>query len=216
MLIHKISEIKALLLSEASLVAKMLSLAIEGLYDASYCFSTEVAKFEDRVNQIDMEIENKCISLIALQQPECKDLRLILMIYKINNDLARLGEQAVNIAESTCALTEKSSISHLPQLKEMKLETGKMLREAMQAFNSEDVELARKVCRDDNLIDNYNRSIINQLIQMMKSGEAHIEDSLHLMRIARNLERIADLSTNIAESTIYVAEGRVIKHNTDL
>ena len=165
------------------------------------------------MNQIEMEIENKCISLIALQQPEAKDLRHILMIYKINNDIERLGDQAVNIAESTCAVAGKSSIQQVPQLQEMKLAVSKMFRESLEAFNNEDVVLARKVCQSDNKIDDYNREIISHLITLMKHQTPLIQDYLHLMRIARNLERIADLSTNIAENTIYVVQGKVIKHN---
>jgi phosphate transport system protein len=97
----------------------------------------------------------------------------------------------------------------------MKLATTKMLRDSLQAFNQEDSALAQAVCNDDNIVDNYNRQIISDLIMLMQKAPEKIQDYLHLMRISRNYERIADLSTNIAENTIYLAQGRVIKHNID-
>ena len=215
MLADKIYELRQLLLSQSSLVMKMLSLATEGLFDAGFCFLDDVMTFEKRVNQIEIEIEKKCISLIALQQPAAKDLRQILMIYKINNAIERLGDQAVNIAESSSALSGRSGVEQVPERTEMKLATTKMLRDSLQAFNQEDSALAQAVCNDDNIVDNYNRQIISHLIMLMQKAPEKIQDYLHLMRISRNYERIADLSTNIAENTIYLAQGRVIKHNID-
>ena len=212
MLQAKIHELKQLILSEASLVVKMLSLAIEGLYDPDYSFSEAVMTFEKRVNSIEVEIDNKCVTLIALQQPEAKDLRQVLMIYRINNDLERLGDQAVNIAESSLVVTGKKSLGQVPELLEMKTAVNQMLRESLEAFTNEDEVLARKVCANDNIVDDFNRRIISNLIVLMKKDGPLIEEYLHLMRISRNLERIADLSTNIAESTIYLSRGKVINH----
>ncbi|HPM04141.1 MAG TPA: phosphate signaling complex protein PhoU, partial [Candidatus Cloacimonas sp.] len=172
-------------------------------------------KFEERVNQIEVEIDGKCVSLIALFQPEAKDLREILMIYKINNDLERLGDQAVNIAESAAQLVGNPVILSIPELLEMKDATLRMLKDSLDAFSQENVESARRVCDSDNQVDEYNRMIYKHLVQLIKANPQQVDLYLHILRIAKNLERIADLSTNIAENTIYLAQGKVIKHHAE-
>ncbi|HPV15249.1 MAG TPA: phosphate signaling complex protein PhoU [Candidatus Cloacimonadota bacterium] len=213
MLTTKIIELKKLLMAEASLVEKMVSMAFMGLSsDTKNCFD-DVLVFEKRVNQLEVEIGNKCTTTIALHQPAAKDLRTILMIYMINNDLERLGDQAVNIAESVVDLSLNPIPAQMPEIKEMKESALKMLKESLDAFTNENTELAHKVCEDDSIVDDYERSITAQMIKLMKENPQHIEVYLHIIRIANNLERIADLSTNIAESTIYFVDGIVIKHH---
>lgn len=208
-------ELKQLLLSEASLVEKMVAMSIDGLYKNASQLLADVMVFENRVNQIELELDGKCTSTIALFQPEAKDLRLILMIYKINNDLERLGDQAVNIAESVEHLMGNPVIQELPELKEMKEAALTMLKDSLNAFSKEDVNLACKVCNDDNVVDDLNRRIYHHLVDLVKADPSLTERYLHLLRVSKNLERIGDLSTNIAENTIYLAEGRVIKHHSE-
>lgn len=215
MINSKKQELKQLLMAQATLVEKMVSMAIGGLYTTGASFVDEVMIFEKRVNQIEMELESKCTSIIALHQPEAKDLRQILMIYKINNDLERLGDQAVNIAESAAQLIGNPVIVELPELVTMKDATLAMLKESLDAFAKEDVSAARKVCNDDNIVDDLNRSIYKHLVKLMKAQPQQIDLYLHILRIAKNLERIGDLSTNIAENTIYLAIGRSIKHHSE-
>lgn len=215
MINSKKQELKQLLMAQATLVEKMVSMAIGGLYSTGASFVDEVMIFEKRVNQIEMELESKCTSIIALHQPEAKDLRQILMIYKINNDLERLGDQAVNIAESAAQLIGNPVIVELPELVTMKDATLAMLKESLDAFAKEDVSAARKVCNDDNIVDDLNRSIYKHLVKLMKAQPQQIDLYLHVLRIAKNLERIGDLSTNIAENTIYLAIGRSIKHHSE-
>ncbi len=215
MISSKKDELKQLMMAQAGLVEKMISMAIGGLYDSGVSFVEEVMIFEKRVNQIEMELESKCTSLIALHQPEAKDLRVILMIYKINNDLERLGDQAVNIAESAAQLVGNPVIRELPELITMKDATLAMLKESLDAFAREDTDAARKVCNDDNIVDDLNRSIYKHLVTLMKTNPHQIDLYLHILRIAKNLERIGDLSTNIAENTIYLAVGKSIKHHVE-
>ena len=215
MLAAKILELKKLLMAEASLVEKMVAMAFQGLYTDQSTTFEGVMVYEKRVNQLEVEIENYCTTLIALYQPEAKDLRIILMIYKINNDLERLGDQAVNIAESAMNLALNPILSQLPELVEMKDKTLSMLKSSIDSFTKEDTVMARQVCNDDNIVDDYNRFITEHLISLMKDNSSMVEHYLHLLRISKNLERIADLSTNIAESTVYLAQGTVIKHHAD-
>ncbi len=215
MINNKKLELKQMLMAQAGLVEKMVSIAIGGLYDRDSSFVDGVMVFEKRVNDIEMELEKKCTSLIALHQPEAKDLRIILMIYKINNDLERLGDQAVNIAESAAQLVGNPVIVELPELSTMKDATLSMLKESLDAFAREDVSVARKVCNDDNVVDELNRSIYKHLVRLIKDNPLHTELYLHILRIAKNLERIGDLSTNIAENTIYLVNGISIKHHIE-
>lgn len=215
MINSKKMELKQMLMAQAGLVEKMVSMAIGGLFESKAAFVEEVMVFEKRVNEIEMDIESKCTSLIALHQPEAKDLRIILMIYKINNDLERMGDQAVNIAESAAQLVGNPVIVELPELITMKEASLGMLKGSLDAFATEDVAIARKVCNDDSVVDELNRSIYKHLVRLIKEKPQQTDLYLHILRIAKNLERIGDLSTNIAENTIYLADGVSIKHHKE-
>jgi phosphate transport system protein len=215
MLSPKILDLKRKFMEMAALVEKMAKLSFEGVHSGSRNNYNDVMHYEQQVNQLEMEIEDNCIMLMALFHPEAKDLRIILMIYKLNNDLERLGDQAVNIAESAAELSGSDLIDSLPELVNMQQMTLKMLSESITAFTNEDVEIARLVCRQDEIVDSYNRRLTNQLILLMKENPLYIDKYLHLLRISKNLERIADLSTNIGENTVYLVQGRVIKHHTE-
>jgi phosphate transport system protein len=214
MLADKILELKSKIIEMASIVEKMVSYAFEGIEKGVNRYK-EVMEFEQRVNKLEMEIEDDCIVLMALQHPEAKDLRIILMIYKINNDLERLGDQAFNIAESVAQMTGNPLTSQIPDLISMKDVTLRMLTQSIEAYTNEDVNKARLVCRQDEIVDSYNRHIYNQIVALIKESPLQVEHYMHLLRIAKNLERIADLSTNIGENTVYLVQGRVIKHHQE-
>ncbi len=214
MLITKITQLKEKIIEMAATVEKMVSYSFEGIEKGINRFD-EVAEFEQKVNQMEMQIEDDCIVLMALFHPEAKDLRLILMIYKINNDLERLGDQAFNIAESVAKMTGSPLNSQLPDLIKMKEVALKMLLDSIDAYMKEDVDKARLVCSQDEIVDGYNRRIYHQIVSLMKDRPAEIEHYMHLLRIAKNFERVADLSTNIGENTVYIVQGRVIKHHLE-
>lgn len=215
MLNAKLTELKRMLMEQASLVEKMVIISMNAIQSGYECNLESVMRYESRVNQIEMEIETYCTSLIALYQPEAKDLRTILMSYKINNDLERLADQAVNITESANALCGEPITEQFPKLLEMKQKSIDMLHKSVSAFIDQNVPLARQVCADDNEVDDLNNTIRMNLVRKMKQSPEFIETYLHLLRITTNLERIADLSTNIAESTVFLVEGKVIKHHVD-
>ncbi|HOD59520.1 MAG TPA: phosphate signaling complex protein PhoU [Candidatus Syntrophosphaera sp.] len=215
MLETRIQELKQMLMSEAGLVEKMASLSVDGLYKTIPSLLENVLALEDQVNQTELEIDDKCITTIALYQPEARDLRLILMIYRINNDLERLADQAVNISESTAHLMNNPVVYELPELEQMKDNALNMLKNSLDALIKEDVELSHQVCNEDNIVDNLNRQIYHHLLELIQINPILTKQYLHLLRIAKNLERIADLSTNIAENTIYLAIGKVIRHKSE-
>lgn len=212
MLHDKMTELKHRIMEMAAHVEKMVALSFITADSNDGEQFEEVWKHEKAVNEFEVEIDDTCVMLMALFHPEARDLRNILMIYKLNNDLERLGDQAVNIAESYMELIGNPIIKDLPELESMKYVTISMLSQSIKSFAGEDAESAREVCRRDEIVDNYNREIINKLIVMMKDDSLNVQAYLHLLRIAKNMERIADLSTNIAENAIYLVQGKVIKH----
>ena len=137
------------------------------------------------------------------------------MIYRINNDLERLGDQAVNIAESAAELHSSPVLKLVPELFTMKEAALIMLQDAIIAFTGEDFILSRQVCDADNKVDDYNRLIYKKIASLIRENPSQTELYLHILRVAKNLERIGDLSTNIAEDTIFLVQGKVIKHNVE-
>jgi phosphate transport system protein len=214
MLEEKISILKKKIVEFCLLVEKMIYESINGLLNKN----SEVLKkviYEDEVlaNNFEIEIDELSIETIAQYQPKAKNLRTILMILKINNDLERMGDHAVNISESSLFLIEKPMVKPLIDIPRMAEKTIEMVKESVNSFINENSSIARRICVEDEIIDDLRDQIARELITYMTSDPNTIERSLHLLRITQNLERIADLSTNICEDVIYMVEGKIIKHH---
>ena len=214
MIRENVTKLKEKIIGQAKVVQSMIEKSIEGLLEGYSNKLFEVIKLEKTVNKTELEIDALCTNTIALYQPEAKDLRTVLMIYRINNDIERIGDQAVNIAESSQYLIERAGLKFSTLIPEMAQETITMIDDSITAFINEDIDLAKRVCERDNIVDNYNEKIIKELIRKMGEDSNTIERAMHLIRISKNLERVADLSTNIAEDTIFMSVGQVIKHNS--
>jgi phosphate transport system protein len=214
MLKGRLDGIKEKLMSSGSLVEGMIEKSIRGLVDREKEVLLEVIqKDEPGENELEMEIEETCINLTACYQPQAKDLRTIMMIAKINNDLERMGDEAVNIAEAALFLIERPEVKPLIDIPRMAQEAGGMVKDSLNSFLNEDTRLARSVCERDDIVDGLRDQILRELVTFMASDPSTIERSIHLIRISRSLERIADLSTNICEDIIYMVEARTIKHH---
>ena len=213
MLRSKMIELREKIIYESSLVEKMLNLTIEGLLELKKETLDNALEYENMINNLEMEIEEMCISMIALYHPEAKDLRTIISILKINADFERMGDLGTNIIYSANYIIDKPALKPLITIPNMAKDTIGMLQKSLDAYVKEDVKLAREICIYDDVIDEYRNVIVRELITYMLSDPASIERSIELMSIAQNLERIADLCTNIAENTIFIKEGKVIKHH---
>ncbi len=201
------------LLESGSLVEGMITKSITGLEQKDKNLLKEVVEQDEpRENALEIEIDEACIQLIARYQPQAKDLRTILMLLKMNNDLERMADEAVNISESASFLVDKPEVKPLIDIPRMGEEATQMVKDSLKSLMDEDVQLARKVCERDDIVDGLRDQILRELITYMASDSSLIERSMRLIRISRSLERIADLSTNICEDVIYMAEGRIIKH----
>jgi len=216
MLEEKLNELKKKLVEEAGLAEDMVKKSIEGLIEKRKKILEKVIKeYEPKMNKLEIELDELCTNLIALYQPEAGNLRTILMILKMNNDLERIGDLAVNISESALFLIERPLVKPLIDIPRMAEETIDMLKKAVDSFINKDAKLAKSVCERDAIVDNLREQILRELITYMSSNSSTIERSIHLIRISRCLERIADLSTNICEDVIFMVEGKVIKHHKD-
>ena len=210
----RLNELKQRILNYASLIVTMIEKSIDGLlHSDDETLDRVISELEIQANEYELEIDDKCLSFIAQYQPKAGDLRTVAMILKMNNDLERMGDLAVNIAESGKFLIHRPSVKPLIDIPNMARETTQMLRDAIKAFIDQNVELAKSVCNRDDIVDSLKDQILRELITYMISDSTIIPQAIHLIRISRSLERIADLTTNIGEDIIFIAEGRIIKHH---
>lgn len=216
MLEEKLNELKKKLIEEATLAENMVKNSIRGLIEKKKEILDKVIKEDEpKMNELEIELDQLCTNFIALYQPEAGNLRAVLMILKINNDLERMGDLAVNISESALYLIERPLVKPLIDIPRMAQETINMLKSSIDSLINKDANLAKSICQKDVIVDNLRDQILRELITYMSSDPSTIERSIHLIRISHSLERIADLSTNICEDVIFMVEGKVIKHHKD-
>jgi len=214
MLEDKVVELKSKMSDYALLVKEMIGKAVDSVTGKDAALAQEIIEvYEPKVNDMEITMDEECINIIALFQPEAKSLRVVMMMSKMVSDLERMGVKAVNIAESALYLADKTNVKPFIDIPRMTEETLKMLDDSITSILSEDTELACDVLRRDDIVDDLRDQILRELITYMMSDSTIIERALHLLRIARNLEKIADISTNICEEAVYIKEGRVVKHN---
>lgn len=208
-----LNDLKRTLLEMASFVEDMITKSIRSLKDRNMILAEEVIKSDDKINKMEIEIDNRCLKILALYQPEAADLRTVTMIMKINGELERIGDHAVNISEKVIYLADKPPVKPLIDIPRMAEKSVQMLRESLDSFVNTNAELAIEVCKMDDEVDSLETQIMRELLTYMISDPRTIDPALHLILIARDLERVADLATNIAEDTYYIASGKIIKHH---
>jgi len=211
---ERLSELRKALVELATLVEHMISSSINGLVKRDRELLDAVIQIDEpKANDLDIRLDELCTSLIAQYQPMAKDLRTILMVFKMNEDLERMADHTVNISQSSLRLLETPAVKPLIDIPEMASVAAQMVTDSITAFINEDQALANLVCERDDIIDSLRDKTFQELIELMRADPANIPRCLDLMRIARNLERIADLSTNLCEEVIFMVEGKIIKHH---
>lgn len=211
-LFQELEETKNLVLMMAGLVKEAVDKAIESLNKQDLELAEEIIKGDDQIDQMEVEIERRCIRMIALYQPEAVDLRLIMGIYKIVSDLERIADEAENIAERSILLAQEPPLKPYINLNLMAANVKSMIEDAVLSFFQRDTALAKKVIERDDMMDELYHQVQRELITYMLEDHRNIKRSLHLSFIARHFERMADHAENIAEMTIYWSEGEVVKH----
>jgi phosphate transport system protein len=194
-------------------VEKQIRAAVDAVMESSSEMARHVIARDHDIDELENRIEEAVIHLFALQQPVAVDLRLLIGVLKINNDLERIGDHAVNIAEGAERLLALRSGKPDIDIRHMSDLAMAMLSDALASFINRDAALARDVIRRDDNLDARNRSLIRELLTYMAETPSMISRGLELISISRNLERVGDLATNIAEDTIFIAEARQVKHH---
>ena len=212
---ESLKELKQKLLKMGVLVEETIQKAITALLNRDGELAKKVFEGEGLINQLEIEIDNEGHSLFAQGQPMAVDLRLITMILKINTDLERMGDHAVNIAERTLALIKDPPLKMNVHLPEMAEATKKMVRNALDSFVNADAETARNVLKQDDEVDAYNDGLYSQLTTIMEKDPTLVKTGLNLVMVGHNLERIADLANNIAEDVIYMKQGKEVRHRIE-
>jgi phosphate transport system protein len=203
------------ILAMCAMVEEMVHQAVDELTEPNHEKAREMAVKDDEIDQWDVRIEEECLKILAMHQPVATDLRRITSVLKISNELERVADLAVHIAERACGLVTWPEVYAPANLKEMAEIAGEMLRNSIDAYVDLDADLARRVCSRDELVDRLNREIIGEILMRMKETPAHVEPLLHLFSASRHVERVADHATNIAEDVVYLVEGEIVRHRAE-
>lgn len=215
MTIHFIKEVdylKDMILRLSGQVEALLEMAVQSVMSRDAAMATKVLDTDREIDLAEIDVEEECLKILALYQPVAHDLRFIIAVLKINNDLERIGDLAVNIAERAIFLagqTMPSTDFDFPHMADM---AKTMLRESLDALLKQNVRLAIHVRESDDEVDQLNRDMYEQIKESIRREPQHLDALIHLLSISRHLERVADHATNIAEDVIYMIKGEIVRH----
>ncbi len=209
---EELEALKQTLLTMGGLVEDQIHRVMRALIEHDDALAQEVIDRDRRVNALDVEVDEKCVELLALHQPAAGDLRFITTAMKIVTDLERIGDQGVNIAQRAIELNREPQLKPYIDLPRMAEKAGQMVRESLDAFVNRDTELARRVCAEDEAVDALKEQVFRELLTFMMEDARTIPRAIRLILISRFLERVADHATNIAEMVIYMVEGKMVRH----
>ena len=215
---HFDEELQALkndLLDMGGRAEAVIQKSIEALKRRDVRLADEVIADDKAIDRLEIDIDERCVSLLALRQPMAVDLRFITAALKIGNDLERVGDHAVNIAGSAKRLATEPPLKPLVDIPRMADLAAAMLREGLDAFVHRDSATARELVKRDDEVDTLNHQMFRELLSFMIEDPRTITRAMELILVARNLERVADLATNVAEEVVFIAEARIIKHHAD-
>jgi len=210
----ELAQLKQRLLDMSEQAEHLVERSITALLDRDKEVAEEVIAGDRVLNLLEVEVERRAVALLALQQPMARDLRFIIGTIKVSGELERVGDHAVNIAEGALRLIEQGTLLATdPEIEDMARRARAMLSDSLDAFTRADGALGRDVCKADDAVDALHNSVFRILLTHMMEDARTITPSLELLLVSRNLERVADLATNIGEDAVYLAEGKQIKHH---
>lgn len=213
--VEELEDLQGRLLEMGTLVESAIHTSVLALTERSEAEAQQVLGNEDRINHLEIEIDELAVRLLALQQPMARDLRFLTAAIKINTDLERMGDLAVNIVERAIALMNRPPVKPLIDIPQMARTVESMVRKSLDAFVKREPELARAVLLSDDTVDRLRDSIHSELISFMQEEPDAIPQALDLILVARHLERIADHATNIAEDTLFLVKGVDVRHHLE-
>ena len=211
----QLDDLQDRLLEMAGLAEELVHDAVMVVLEREADRAAEIRERDHEIDALEVEIDERVVELLALQQPMARDLRQIFTSLKVSNDLERVGDHAVNIASAGRNLTQYAAMPELREVEEMARITEGMLSDALAAYVARNSGTARMVCETDDRVDDLRDSLFRILVSHMLEEPKRISPSLELLRVGQNLERIADLATNISEDVVFLVEGKSIKHHME-
>jgi phosphate transport system protein len=209
---EELSALKSKILTMGGLVEEQIAGALRALTERDPDLATRIIENDHRVNALDVEIDEECLRLLALHQPAAGDLRFVTTAMKISTELERMSDLAENIAERALELNEEPQLKPYIDIPRMANWTMRMVKESLDAFVNRDAVLARKVCADDDFVDELTEQLFRELLSFMLENPQTITRAIRLTFIGKYIERIADHATNVAELVVYLVEGKIIRH----
>jgi phosphate transport system protein len=213
---QELEQLRTMLLEMASLVEAAISRSINAVVEKDRLLAEKVLKDEARIDQMQIDIDDLAIKLLALQQPMAVDLRLITATLKINTDLERMGDLAASIAHRAIDLIQEPAIKPMVDIPHIAALVQTMVRKALDSFVNRDAELAKSVLASDDAVDDLRTASFHELISFMERTRKHVPQSVSLLSVIRNLERIADHATNIAEDVLFYVKGIDVRHHAEV
>ncbi len=210
--LRDIELLKKQLVDISSMVEAAIYKAASALINRNSELAAEVLAGDAEIDQKEIQVEEECLKILALHQPVAADLRFIIVVLKVNNDLERMGDLSVNIAERAAYLSTHEPLAIHLNFELMTKEVCTMVRESLDSLTKHDLPLAKRVMKNDDVVDDFNREMFVSLQDTMQKDPTTVKRAIHLLSVSRHLERIADLATNIAEDVVFMVEGELIRH----
>ncbi len=212
---RQIDGLKERILRLGTLVEEAISKSITALINRDTPLALRVMASDEAIDRMEVEVEEECLKILALYQPVAADLRFVVAVLKINNDLERMGDLAKNIAKRVSQLADCNQIELPPEIRSMAMQAQEMVKDCLDAVVRGDPALARQVREDDDLVDEGRQRIQRRVMQQIKAEPADVESLLRMNSVSKHIERIADMATNIAEDVIYMVEGEIVRHRAE-
>ena len=209
---HQIAQLKDSILRFGTIVEEAISRSNTALFKQDVDLAQKVMANDGEIDRLEVELEEECLKILALYQPVAADLRFVVAVLKINNDLERIGDLASNIAKTVSQLTTSGSFNLPEEISIMAKQAEEMVKNSLDAVVQADPDLARQVRDDDDVVDAGRQAVRTLVMQQIKKNPEKVESLLQINSVSKHLERIADMATNIAEDVIYMVEGEIVRH----
>jgi phosphate transport system protein len=209
---RQVTHLKERILRVGTLVEEAISKSITALINRDVSLAQRVMASDEEIDRMEVEVEEECLKILALYQPVAADLRLVVAVLKINNDLERMGDLAKNIAKRVSQLAAGRPYELPPEIRVMAMQAQDMVKQCLDAVVNGDPALARQVREEDDAVDAARQKIQRRVMQGIREDPDNVESLLRINSVSKHIERIADMATNIAEDVVYMVEGEIVRH----
>jgi phosphate transport system protein len=209
---REVDALKGMILSVGAMVESAIVKSVDAIMKRDLALAQEVSREDNKIDLMEVEVEEECLKILALYQPVAIDLRFVIAVLKMNNDLERMGDLAANIAGRAEALINQPPVELPPDFGKMATQCMRMVKRSLDSLVNSDVQLAYEVCAEDDKLDELQLTTIEWLHNEMRKDPSKIQQFINLFSASRHLERLGDMATNIAEDVIYMVEGIIIRH----